>query len=240
MDFAKLVAGSPLAPHRERLQQLLRPACDIVHVAPEAGLGRSRFGGSPDRPRGADWPSHRLGPYRFLGQINFGEVPSQITALPKSGLLSLFFAEDPDGELDWLDEGYIHAEYYGSTSALAPQTPPENVRRGTTTGIVLRPTVDLPFDEYQMAGWELKDDELAAYDTLREALHESGDYLLGYPSHCTLAYDPTPGPDHLSLITLSSDEDLEWVWHDGDKLMVFIERARLEQASFSRLRADAG
>ncbi len=183
---------------------------------------------------------HRLGPYRFLGQINFEELPAPVAALPRSGLLSLFFAHDPDGELDWHDEGYVHAEYYASGSTLEPQPSPEDVRLGGTAGIVLRPTFDLPFDGYQLKDWQLSEEERAAYDELRESMHVSSDYLLGYPSHCTLAYDPTPGPEYCSLITLCSSEELEWFWHDGDRLMVFVQRPHLERLDFSRLQVDAG
>ena len=66
------------------------------------------------------------------------------------------------------------------------------------------------------------------------------DKLLGYPSVSSLGYDPTPGPKWLPLLTLTSHDHLEWCWHDGDYLFVFIERDRLAARDFSRLRSDAG
>jgi hypothetical protein len=71
-------------------------------------------------------------------------------------------------------------------------------------------------------------------------LHPSERYLLGYPFNMTLAYDPTPGADWRSLLTVSSDDDLEWHWHDGDWLVTFIEEQRLRAGDFSQIRADAG
>jgi hypothetical protein len=56
----------------------------------------------------------------------------------------------------------------------------------------------------------------------------------------TLAYDPTPGPDWRSLLTVSSDDELEWFWHDRDWLVTFIERQKLYSGDFSQIRADAG
>jgi len=64
--------------------------------------------------------------------------------------------------------------------------------------------------------------------------------MLGYPSHYSLMYDPTPGEDWVSLITLASYDEFEWCWHDADKLMVFIEKSKLEAKDFSNLKADAG
>ena len=53
-------------------------------------------------------------------------------------------------------------------------------------------------------------------------------------------YDPTPGAEWISLLTVGSLDEFEWCWHDGDTLMVFIEPAKLEQKDFSHLKSDAG
>ena len=66
------------------------------------------------------------------------------------------------------------------------------------------------------------------------------DYLLGYPSYYSLGYDPTPGPEWIALLTLNSWRALDWCWGDGNKLMVFIERARLAARDFSKLKTEAG
>lgn len=66
-------------------------------------------------------------------------------------------------------------------------------------------------------------------------------YLLGYPGVSSLAYDPTPGPEWVSLLTFASDDGLEWCcWHDGDYLHVAIERDRIAKQDFSALASDAG
>jgi len=75
---------------------------------------------------------------------------------------------------------------------------------------------------------------------LRLQLHPGQGYLLGYPLNTTLGYDPTPGPEWRSLLTLCSDDELEWCWHDGDWLVTFIEEQRLRAGDFSQVKSDAG
>jgi hypothetical protein len=52
--------------------------------------------------------------------------------------------------------------------------------------------------------------------------------------------DLAPGPEWCSLLTLSSDDELGWCWHDDDWLVTFIEQQRLLAGDFSQIRADAG
>ncbi len=250
-SFMDLVASSELAEHGEYLRGIVRPSIEIVRTESAKSLGCSRLGGVPDLPSGVEWPSHVLDaeqvertdtsrrPYRFLGQINFFEVTS--SQLPTRGLLSLFVQYDPEGELEffWQDEGFVYAHYSADIHDLSPLSPPASVDCATETSIALYSGIDIPYDEYQRKDWPFEFDKLRdSYRQLRDALHESGEYLLGYPSYFSLGYDPTPGQDWLSLLTLGSDDD--WCWHDGDNLMVFIRRAQLVKKDFSALRADAG
>jgi uncharacterized protein YwqG len=241
--FLQLLEQSPIANQQEYLQRHLRPAIDILRSSAANRLGSSRYNGSPDLPAGFEWPMHHLGPYRFLAQLNFAEIHDINAGLPNHGLLSLFVADDPTGEFEfcWGEPGYIHAEFFSEPTALVTTQPPDAMAFGSSWPICYRSTLDLPFDQDQADVWPFTTDELLAqYDSLRNALHESEDYLLGYPSHCSLAYNPTPGPEWISLFTAHSDDALEWCWHDGDKLMIFIERERLQQCDFANLRSDAG
>ena len=90
-----------------------------------------------------------------------------------------------------------------------------------------------------MSAWPGGD---AIRDTLIDALDDvpQEDHLLGWPDHNTLAYDPTPGPGWVPLLTVASHEQLDWCWQDDDNLMVFIEADRLAALDFSTLRCDAG
>ncbi len=237
-----LLAKSSLKKNTEYLLGLIRPAIDIVKSPAKPTLGGSRFGGSPDLPAGTMWPQHEMGSYSFLAQLNFAEVPPVGGLLPTSGLLSLFVGVDSeDGEFFWQTPGYVKAMFIAEGTPLVTLPSPKNVSLGKATAVEFHETIDLPFDGEQAEAWPITDyDEQEKYSALRDKLHVSEHYLLGYPSHCSLGYDPTPSPQWTSLLTLDSDERLKWHWHDSDKLMVFIERSRLKQKDFSVLASDAG
>src|SRR5436190_24251382 len=85
-----------VAPHREYLNKIAKPRVDIALVDDEPTAECSRFGGDPFVPVGFEWPQRDIGEYRFLGQINFAEIQDAPSILPRSGLLSLFYAYDED------------------------------------------------------------------------------------------------------------------------------------------------
>lgn len=95
-----------LSPHKGYIDSIIKPSVDISFSSDEANDYESRFGGAPLVPKGFEWPIHEAGEYRFLGQINFSEIKDCSDNLPKSGILSLFYAYDEDGEIFWGDDGY--------------------------------------------------------------------------------------------------------------------------------------
>ena len=56
-------------------------------------LGTSQIGGTPDLPRGVEWPREHGKPLSFLCQINLAEAASlgAVKSLPSTGLLSFFY-----------------------------------------------------------------------------------------------------------------------------------------------------
>ncbi|WP_081909417.1 DUF1963 domain-containing protein [Aureispira sp. CCB-QB1] len=44
----------------------------------------------------------------------------------------------------------------------------------------------------------------------------------------------------MSLLNLASIQELDWCWHDGDFLMLFIEKEKLAKGDFSNIQSDAG
>ena len=243
-QFDRWLAQQP-ALQQDSVLPLARASVDIRVTARLPLDHESRFGGHPLVPEDFAWPQHAQGDYYFLGQINFGEIVEAPPILPKSGLLSLFYALDADGEVFWGDEGYIVGYYWPTSAGLVLMPQPDNdalraggiVLRFQSRKIELQTGVDLPRHEDLDVAWPAgKEDMLAALAGLELA----EDYLLGYPSYTRLAYDPTPGPAWLPLLTVTSHDTFDWCWHDGDKLMVFIERERLAACDFSRLQADAG
>ncbi len=244
-NFKEIIEQSDIGNHKEYLLQYSRPAIDILKKQEaELRLGCSRFGGAPDLPIGSEWPTYGTKPYRFIGQINFAEIPPTEAGLPAKGLLSLFAADrlpddDSDPDLEPFEEGYIHGIYIPDPANLETIPPPYSETGGAVV-VEFSPTIDIPYDEYQLKNSPFTEEESEIYTELRESLHKSPDYLLGYPSHYSLGYNPTPEGEWVSLLTIDSDDDLEWCWHDGDKLMIFIEAARLKNLDFSSLKADAG
>lgn len=77
-------------------------------------------------------------------------------------------------------------------------------------------------------------------DRVQRTWDESIGYMLGYPPVSTLVYDPTPGPEWMPILSVYSDDGLEFCWHDATSLHVFITRAALAARDFSALRADVG
>ena len=235
--LAKIISGiEAVAEHVEYILNLAKPSVDIELVGETPDDAGSRFGGHPLVPKGFQWPSHEVGEYRFLGQINFAEIINAPESLPKSGLLSIFYAFDEDGEVFWGDDGYIRGFYWadfdGHSIFDSPTDDVPAARKISLTG-----GVDIPRHEDLREDWPFDSDELYQ---LTDAIAAKDEYLLGYPSFTSLAYDPTPDPEWISLLTVHSLDDFDWCWHDGDKLMVFIESENLEKRDFSNLKSDAG
>ncbi len=71
-----------------------RPGVGFDLTPGEGPLGSTRFGGSPDLPRGFKWPVRDNVNAFFVAQINLAEVSGLLTELnplPKDGLLSFFW-----------------------------------------------------------------------------------------------------------------------------------------------------
>ncbi|TNE91795.1 MAG: DUF1963 domain-containing protein [Deltaproteobacteria bacterium] len=232
--------AAAIAAHPEWIRAAARPIVGLLPSTGPASVGRSRLGGEPDLPPGTPWPHHPGGPYRFVAQINFAEMWSRPAELPSKGLLSLFVADDDEQSVFWQEKHYTFAIFTPDPSGLVRHEPPPGL--GAQPALAVRfldPEIDLPRDDVQREDWpDGLAEPLVAW--WRQQVTPHGAYLLGYPAVSTLAYDPTPGPEWISLLTLASVEELGWCWHDGDYLHVFIERERLARADFSNLAADAG
>jgi uncharacterized protein YwqG len=232
-----LITSNPaLAPYKDYLLKTAKPSVEITITKQGPNKLESKFGGNPLVAPGFEWPVHATGEYRFLGHINFSEIVNRPETLPELGLLSLFYAQDEDGELYWGDDGYILGYYWPDLECLSVVKPPYK-DGAKAKRIELRGGFDLPRHAELRDDWPFTDDVL---DDNMEQLKLASDYMLGYPSFYSLAYDPNPGKDWCTLLTLDSHDQFDWCWHDGDKLMVFIEAKKLAARDFSYLKADAG
>ncbi|MDO6464272.1 YwqG family protein [Pseudoalteromonas carrageenovora] len=224
-----------LSPHKDYLKSITKPSVDIAFLNRDAEAHESRVGGSPLVPKNFVWPTHIKGEYRFLGQINFSEISYPLKVLPESGLLLLFYAYDENDEIFWGSDGYVIGYFYPDVKYLSlyEQSPAQYKAKK----MVFSYGEEIPRHEDLRKDWPFDTEILADLPYLQDYRE---DYMLGYPSFCTLGYDPTPKGDWMSLLTLRSYEKFDWCWHDGDKLMIFIENEKLKKADFSNLKADAG
>lgn len=244
--LAGYITDLGLGEHRNYLLGIARPSIEIITAYAPVSHGCSKFGGSPELPADFEWPHHELGPYRFVGQFNLAEIPTAPHGLPADGLLSVFYAWDELGNAFWQDPDYVQVYWFKDVRGLETVEPPAMVRLGATETLRFHLGADLPrFPDDAEARkawpeWPLSESQSGEYWELRCRLHPSNRYLLGYPFNTTLGYDPTPGPEWRSLLTLSSDDGLDWSWHDGDWLVAFVEEQRLRAGDFSQIKADAG
>lgn len=107
--------------HRDEILRLAHPLLRLesVEVEDYTNTGNCRFGGTPDLPAHIDYPVKDGRYYRFIGQINFAELPDSLGFLPESGILYLFCG-DPY-------EDIFHNIFYDGTATLENKMPPEGM-----------------------------------------------------------------------------------------------------------------
>lgn len=232
----KKIIEDELYLHQEFIKRIIKPCVDIVITEKKPKINESRFAGNPLVSKDFRWPKHEIGVYRFLGQINFEDVVNRPAVLPERGILSLFYAFDENGEIFWGDDGYVLAFYWPEVEDLVVLNDPNDQLREPQK-IELVGGVDIPRHKDLRNDWPFDTDILYA---LAEEDYFPENYMLGYPSFRSLGYDPTPSQEWISLLTLASYDEFDWCWHDGDKLMVFIESEKLAAKDFSHLKVDAG
>src|SRR2546425_680509 len=81
-DLARYVTELGLGEHREYLLGIARPSVEVIIAKARITKGCSKFGGSPDVPTEFEWPHHKLGPYRLIGQVNLADLPKGPHGLP--------------------------------------------------------------------------------------------------------------------------------------------------------------
>jgi uncharacterized protein YwqG len=243
-DLLKRARRAGLSRHANFLGAAARPSIEMKPVKASAKTGLSKLGGVPDLPVGESWPESPSDefPLHFLCQFDFADLPDfEGTPFPSSGMLSFFYLFDEEGEADWEQPGFVVGVYHHEAGELVSVPSPDQPEPGRALPLIFKLSWDLPQDEYQAHDWPFADDEEEAFAEHLCWIDRIGaDHLLGYPRHNTLAYDPSPGDEWMPLLTLASHNEPGWCWGDGDNLMIFIERTRLEKLDFSHLACHAG
>jgi uncharacterized protein YwqG len=248
-QLKKLLQKSELAAKTDAILKHARPSARIIRGKSTVKPGASRLNNAPELPGDFEWPDHERGPYRFLAQFNLAELPKGMPKMPSAGLLSLFYQYDEDGETFWGDPGFVIARFFRPDQRLVKTKQPKQVDIGDPISITFEAGVDLPnfswmIDEPKVIDWPVSREQAKEFERIRDLLHEHedyhDDYLFGYPTNHTLAYDPTPGTEWQSLLTLGTDENLSWYFHDGDRLVTFVETKKMAKGDFAKVHADAG
>ncbi|WP_083629706.1 YwqG family protein [Tenacibaculum agarivorans] len=236
----KAIEESSFSMHKNYITSLIQPSVDIVKVTSKINIASSKLGGIPDVPSNFKWPTHPYGDYRFVAQFNLKEISQPFPHLPQQGLLSIFIADDEDGNFFWGDDGYAKVYFFESENELQPLTNP-NFSDQPCIPVKLEASIDIPFREELLENNPLNNEQIEelVYEVI-EKTDKKYNHLLGYPFYSSLAYDPRPDNNWTSLLTLSSIDELDWCWHDGDFLMLFIEKDKLIQQDFSNIKSDAG
>lgn len=248
MDRAELEAIldnlQVLARHADYVAAASVPRQVLIPTTLPPSQRGSRFGGIPSLPPGVGWPHHANGPYRFLGQFNFSEAYGERGALPDSGILCIFVADDPDGDdpPECTEQEFAIALYCADAASAQPVEPPTTALREEVTALRLESHIDLPTNEELRSDWPS-----AALPAAMERWWSAQgnnprirNQLLGCPVTGTLAFDPTPGSGWCLLANFESSDARRWWWGDGGSLLLFIEEAKLKALDFSNVVAQAG
>ncbi|MBW1296305.1 YwqG family protein [Aquimarina litoralis] len=239
-ELEKVIKESSFSMHEDYIKSLIKPSVEISKIASKIKIASSKLGGIPDVPIDFKWPKHEYGDYRFVAQFNLSEISNPFPYFPQKGLLSVFIADDEDGNFFWGDDGYAKVYFFDAENELKPLLN-SNFNNQPSIPVKLEPSLDIPFRDELLEDSPLNDEqtEELIYEVL-EKVDKKLNYLLGYPFYSSLAYDPRPGENWISLLTLSSVDELNWCWHDGDFLMLFIEEDKLKEKDFSHIKSDAG
>lgn len=235
-EMESLLEEAELSQHCGYCHQLVRVSVEILKCESGTASKWSKLGGTPDLAQVEAPAAEGSKSYRLLAQIDFAQLPECPTSpFPDTGLLSLFYLHDEEDDVFWGEPGFVKAVFRPEPVFLGAQ-PKDGIP------IEFRLSWELPQDMHQSPERFLDRDEEYSYeDSVNwNARGLPADHLLGYARHGTIVYNPTPEGDWIPLLGLSSHEELEWCWNDGDSLTVFIERRRLAERDFSQLSVTAG
>jgi uncharacterized protein (TIGR02996 family) len=248
------------------LLELARPVLTIDSEPADEGdfpIGMSRFGGCPDLPSGAEWPTAKAREHppdwdvnrkltlRLLAQLNLADLAQTQAGrdLPREGLLSFFVNKIV--EYSWVGLAAWKVLYLPDVKNMERLAPPKEVDENNPVSspckLTITESLDIPIS---WDPWEKKLDLGESGNPLRKAYRELespgfrlpfNNQLLGYTHPATLAGDPINSTDWRHLATfVTNEEDLSWFWGDGDRLYFVISEENLRQQRFDDIRVEEG
>lgn len=245
-----------------------RPALkiELIPVEDEIPVGATKFGGKPDLSEGISWPEYEDKLHTFIGQFRLDDFRQTQagTLLPGTGLLSFFVFDDP------IETGQPAAEgspggwkviYSPDGSQLRRLDPPkefdEGNRLASECALRMQETLDLPNVNTYSLDQDYADEFIAcrrakslgltkehgdSYEQILEALlpeREERSHLMGWSHPQVLADDPVE-EDFNHLLTVASEEPMEWCWADGHQLFFSIRPDDLAAGDFEQVAITDG
>lgn len=160
---------------------------------PDLPPAASKLGGRADLPEETPWPSFEGKSQVFVGQVNLAEIAAhdEERVLPKSGLLSFFFAQQWRIGFDPADRGSYAVLFSEDATRVTRREPPADLPQALELPAVgLRTTLEAslaPADSPAVSRARLRERALSAYTDLLETLDDEAERgpprhrLLGHP-----------------------------------------------------------
>lgn len=261
----EVFSSSGLSRVSEELIRAALPSIRLITHTVEEGslrLGSSKFGGSPDLPKGIEWPKRNGAFLPFVAQINLLEIASydKDHLFPDAGIIFFFFDQKAFFERQSFDQATAWYVYYiASPSAqLQSISIPESISSQAmyhTSGITCSTEITLPdYSKYDPTSIHrlglsspLTDEEEQAYYQVQAQFakrfgatyHIPIHRLLGYPD--TVQWDmyndlggmPT---DWQLLFQIDSDRTTGTNWGDTGRIYYWIRTQDLAQRNFSQVK----
>jgi hypothetical protein len=257
--IAALVGRHELERTRNRILASAEPAvyfsCATSTKANDA-LGATRLGGSPDLPKGMEWPRYKQKPLAFLAQLRLSDFAKLIDkdVLPANGLLSFFAPYDQKQTWTIRDGGSLVLYTSKSEELHRPDTPNElpGDAQFDMRALILRPILSLPhWESDAVESLKLGDDERDRYMNLlesndslnktREPRHQllghgwylQGDAMREARDDAAKARIAAKSERWRMILQLDSDDDWGIDWYGG-RLHIFAPETDLKKGKFDR------
>ncbi len=233
----------------ESLRLTTRPAEE--HTLPP---GSSKFGGLPDLPPGAKWPTWNNVPMSFVAQINLQETTPYDTAklLPSSGLLSFFYdANQQDFGSEAVDPGQWHV-FFSKPADLSRLPAPSGLpsqRLFKACAVTFSTELTLPLDS-RAFGLQWAQQDLDRYSDFMSHFPDPADRksthhrMLGHTDqiqddmHTQVAqetHSDKNGLDWLLLLQVDTDDNTGMNWANNGMLYYWIRQADLKAQNFDHI-----
>ena len=261
----EMFSSSGLVRVSEELIRVALPSIRLTtHSAEETQfrLGDTKFGGSPDLPKGTQWPTRNGSPLPFVAQFSLFEIApyNKDHLLPDAGIISFFFDLEAFFESQSFDQPTTWYVCYAAGPFVDLQRfpmPESMLRRGRyrTSGITCSTEITLPdYSKYAPTSIErlglsspLTDKEEWAYYQIQAQLagragathHIPIHRLLGHPDNIQWdMYDELGGvpADWQLLFQVDSDHVIDSNWGDTGRIYYWIRTHDLAEKNFSQVK----